>query len=223
MPEWFPETAEQGHILIIPGGGVAGVAAGGQVGGQVAGQAGKKVLEELAKVCGAIGLGVLSAWLGNEIAEDLQTDVQPQENNDRKPTYLYHYTSVDRIQSIIASGLNPSVRDLNDPKSDAQWGDGQYLTDLTPEELSTVTRQQASAALFKSPWKWGAPPNALPQIGWIKIKVRGLSVQRVAPLFGQRFPQRSIYLIPGANALPLSSRVGGTGVVTFAPGPTGYR
>jgi hypothetical protein len=111
---------------------------------------------------------------------------QTTRDRDDQPTYLYHYTSVERIPLIIATGLGPSIQIAGDPKSDAQLGDGQYLTDLTPAESSTVTRFQHSAALFKSPWKWGG--NDRITIGWIKINVHDLPVARKAPLFGQRFP-----------------------------------
>jgi hypothetical protein len=137
--------------------------------------------------------------------------------------YLYHYTSAENISSILASGLHPSTREPNNSKSDAQWGDGQYLTDATPEEAESVTRQQFSYALFKTPWMFKAPPASLPTIGWLKIDVTDLRVQAVASLFGQRFLGRSIFLNSSQSSLPMVSRVVATGTITFKPGPKGHR
>lgn len=52
--------------------------------------------------------------------------------------YLYHYTFPEFLPSILATGLRPSINDPNDPNSDAQHGDGQYLTDLSPEDASRL-------------------------------------------------------------------------------------
>jgi hypothetical protein len=139
-------------------------------------------------------------------------------DRDKKPRYLYHYTKEENVNSIIDTGLNPSIRVPGNPRSDAQWGDGQYLTDLTPEESSTVTRFQHSYALFKIPWKWGRAV-----VAWIKVDTRGLQIQRAEALFGSRFPHRSIYLNPSGNVLLLTGRSAGTGVVNFAPSPSGIR
>ena len=137
--------------------------------------------------------------------------------------YLYHYTPAENISNILASGLHPSTRDPNNPRSDAQWGDGQYLTDATPEEAECVTRQQFSYALFKIPWMFKAAPASLPTIGWLKIDVTDLPVQAVAPLFGQRFSGRSIFLNASQSSLPMIDRVVATGTITFQPGPKGHR
>jgi hypothetical protein len=144
-------------------------------------------------------------------------------HQSKKILYLYHYTPTDNIPSIMATALNASIREPDNPKSDAQWGDGQYLTDVTPEEAATVTRQQFSYALFKFPWGFKAPPAPLPVIGWLKIDVTGLPVQQVAPLFGQRFPSRSIYLNLSQSPLSMVLRVVAKGRVTFQPGPKGYQ
>jgi hypothetical protein len=151
-----------------------------------------------------------------------QADVRTQPRDDEQaPRYLYHYTRFEFIPLIIATGLRPSIRIAGDPKSDAQWGDGQYLTDLTPEESGTVTRSQHSYALFKIPWKWGGSGNMT--VGWIQIAVQGLPVDRVAPLFGRRFPHRSIYLNESILSLSLANRVTNIGSVLFQPSPSGYR
>jgi len=142
---------------------------------------------------------------------------------NHKFLYLYHYTPAENISSILASGLHPSTRDPKNSKSDAQWGDGQYLTDATPEEAESVTRQQFSYALFKTPWMFKAPPASLPTIGWLKIDVTNLRVQAVASLFGPRFPSRSIFLNSSSKKWPMVDRVVATGTITFQPGPKGHR
>jgi hypothetical protein len=73
------------------------------------------------------------------------------------------------------------------------------------------------------PWKFGAAPNNLPDIGWIAIDVNNLPVSRVAPLFGNQFPNRGIYLNPGSTVLPIANRVRQTGIVAFQPSESGYR
>jgi hypothetical protein len=137
--------------------------------------------------------------------------------------YLYHYTFAERIPSIIATGLRPSIGDPGNPSTDAQWGDGQYFTDLTPEDASMATRYQVAKALFNIPWKWGRPPN-LRNIGWIKVDVSNLPVRWVAEVFSpERFPGRSIYLHDSTVPLPITDKIRGRGVVTFQPSPSGYR
>ncbi len=178
MPEWFSETAEQGHILIIPGGGVAGVATGGQIGGQVAGQvagqAGKKVLEELAKVCGALGLGALSAWLGNEIVEDLQTDVQPRtDDRDQQDEWTfvgYHGTSSVYVPAILTRINPPSTYGFVN-----QLGDGFYTT---PDYTVAMEFAQVAVEVLESDGYEGGEPVVL------KIYARNFKrmTRRVVPL-----------------------------------------
>jgi RHS repeat-associated protein len=210
-PRNTPEEMErQAASQLVPVAGVAGV--GGVRGGLGrAPQLGKAGVEACINAIG--GLLILAGAQAN-------VDVQTR-RDDRQPIYLYHYTRVERIPLIIATGLRPSIRIPGAPKSDAQWGDGQYLTDLTPTESATVTRFQHSAALFKTPWMWGG--NGKINVGWIRIDVRGLPVKRVAPLFGKRFPGRSIYLITSTVRLPLTNRVAGTGFIMFQPSRSGIR
>jgi len=99
----------------------------------------------------------------------------PRIDENSNADVLYHYTKMENLPSIISTGLKPSIRIIGDPKSDAQWGDGQYLTDLTPLEASSTTRYKVSIALFNMPWKFGSAPNSLFDIGWIGIDVSGLN------------------------------------------------
>jgi len=46
-------------------------------------------------------------------------------------------------------------------------------------------------------------------------------VQRVAPLFGSRFPHRSIYLYPNIGDLPIGGLFVGSGIVDFQPSQSG--
>ena len=142
---------------------------------------------------------------------------------------LYHYTFAKNIPSILLTGLRAS-----DPANgDAQWGAGQYFTDLSPWESSTVTRYQHSYALFKIPWKWGSRPtksNPLQPVGYVAVVVVGPLVQKVAPLFGSRFPTRSIYLNTSSSTLRFSISPSlftpqflSVGIVNFQPSRSGYR
>ena len=128
---------------------------------------------------------------------------------------LFHYTKAENIPNIIATGLKPSVKIPDDPSSDAQWGDGQYFTDLTPLEATTSTRYKVSYALYKFPYKLGRGPNYLPKIGWIEIDARKLPVSRVSGLYGTNFPGRSIYLNRSHSNLPISDKLIQTGIVEF--------
>jgi len=187
------------------------------VGEEVAGPA--RVIMSAPQVVGA---AVLATAL--YIVTDPATPVGEDTAERRGVRYLYHYTFADRIKSILASGLNAS-----DPANgDAQFGPGQYLTDLTPEESQTLTRFQHSAALFKIPFNWNRgqayPPYS--PVGWIRIDVdhpTSLFAVRVAPLFSSRFPGRSIFLVPGTARLPLANRERGTGTLIFRPGRSGLQ
>jgi len=146
------------------------------------------------------------------------------QRNDQQIT-LYHYARQRFLKGILDEGLRPSQQIPGDNSSDAQWGDGQYLTDLTPEESSTVTRGQHSYALFKNPRKWGTSGN-LENIAWIAFNLPSNDVDQRAPLFGFRFPQRSIYLRwshkhPDLSLMHnMSSDLAiGNGIVTFQRTP----
>jgi len=160
----------------------------------------------------------------NPIDEDSQENVLTDvgdlvDEDDSQYITLYHYTRVENVDSILAAGLRPSLLSSG---RDAQQGDGHYFTDLTPEESSTLTRGQHSAALFVSQWQWGGQPP-LPIVAWIEISVPQQNVQRVAPLYGQRVSYRSIYLSPSSSILPIASYVMRTGILEFQPGPKGNR
>ena len=113
---------------------------------------------------------------------------------------LYHYTRASNIEKIIQNGLLPSLLS----RGDAQWGDGQYFTDLTPEEVATKTRFQVSYALFRMPWMWGGQPP-LPEIGCLRCILTESNVKSVAPLFGKQFPHRSIFLYPNEKILDIKT------------------
>lgn len=134
--------------------------------------------------------------------------------------HLYHYTPEENIPAIISGGLRPSLRDPDNPKSDAQWGDGHYFTDISPEEASRYSMFQLSRALFAIPWHWGTKTRY--DIGWLRIDVSGLPLQRV-PVFSRSYGDRSIYLHPTRTTLPVSQRLRGTGTVEFQPTPQDLR
>jgi len=173
-----------------------------------------------------LGLGgevLLAAGLATAayIVTDPAKPVGEDTAESRGVRFLYHYTFARNIPSIITQGIRPSLA----ANGDAQHGDGQYLTDLTPAESSTVTRYQHSYALFRRQFKWGGGRYAS-QVGWVRIDIDNptrLFVVDVGPLFGNRFPGRRIYLRPSDKSLPVYNRIGGTGTVTFAPTARGFR
>lgn len=132
---------------------------------------------------------------------------------------LYHYTFSVNIPLIIKDGLKSSVAIVN---GDAQWGDGQYFTDLTPNEATSLTRFEHSFAIFNMPWKWGGRGN-LKSVGWIEFELELPPVVRVAPLFGTHFSQRGIYLLPNSNYLPIANVMTNQGLLIFMPSPSGFR
>jgi hypothetical protein len=153
-----------------------------------------------------------------------ESDVQTDTDTDTKDRILlYHYTFAENVPLIIASGvLHPSLKE----KGDAQHGDGQYFTDLTPVESATVTRQQHAYALFTQRMMWGAGRrNYLPKdVAWLEFMIESRKVRWVQPLFGPQFPYRSIYLHETTVDLSITDiYTGNTGIVVFEPGPSGHR
>jgi RHS repeat-associated protein len=126
---------------------------------------------------------------------------------DDSPQYLYHYTDFWNISSIRDNGLMPSIKDPANPHSDANFGNGVYLTDLTPAEAGTGTQYQMGRAVWNTP-RW-FPRNAAPypDLVGVQIDVRGLPVQREAPLFSTTYGERSIYRIPTDAPVDVSDRI----------------
>jgi hypothetical protein len=138
---------------------------------------------------------------------------------------LFHYTRAVNVTLIYATGLRPSIRVEGDPSSDAQHGDGQYFTDLHPQEAEQFKRPQVSQALFRTPRKWGITGTLSP-IAWIKFSLELEEVQSVHNLFASRVreahPIRGIWLFPNASALPARFIVE-DGIVNFKPMKSGSR
>jgi RHS repeat-associated protein len=158
-------------------------------------------------------------------SEGTQPDTKTDERDDEEENriLLYHYTFAENMPSILAKGLRPSLRP---PLGrDAHHGEGQYLTDLTPEESSTTTRFRHAYALTTGRFYWGPPPNPPRPVGWIEFAIPRDQVKYIQPLFGRRFPHRSIYLYETALTMPLVSLgfTGRTGIVIFQPSRTGIR
>ncbi|MBI9051564.1 MAG: Ig-like domain-containing protein [Anaerolineaceae bacterium] len=135
---------------------------------------------------------------------------------------LYHYTKAENIPLIIATGIKPSL----EGHGDAHQGPGQYFTDITPEEASTVTRGQFSAALYQVWWHWGTKTdkmNTLANVAYIGIDITGLPIERKSKVYGDRFPGRGIFVNDSVVNLPIADRLRRTGTVVFQPSPSGYR
>jgi RHS repeat-associated protein len=140
----------------------------------------------------------------------------------RSSNILYHYTRAEYIPSILATGIKPSL----EGNGDAHQGPGQYFTDITPEEVSTVTRGQFSAALYQVWWHWGTKTdkmNTLANVAYIGIDTTGLPIERKANVYGDRFPGRGIFVNDSVVNLPITDRLRRTGTLVFQPSPSGYR
>jgi ADP-ribosyltransferase of polymorphic toxin system len=136
---------------------------------------------------------------------------------------LYHYTFEKYFNSILKSGLHPSIRIEEVPSSDAQHGDGQYFTDLPPALVEDFTRAQVSQALYKIPRKWGLT-GRLQTIVYIEFELEPSSVKRVHDLFpsviAKTYPEYGIWLYPNTqNLSPDTIIVSGT--ITFQPMASG--
>jgi hypothetical protein len=136
---------------------------------------------------------------------------------------LYHYTFHANFESILQNGLRPSRRP---PLGrDAHHGEGHYFTDLSPLESSKVNRFQHAYALTTGRFYWGPPPNPPRMVGWIEFVLPSEHVKQIQPLFGSRFPERSIFLHETIEICELDKLgfTGQTGVVRFPPSLSGIQ
>ena len=125
--------------------------------------------------------------------------------------YLYHYTSDVGLAGILAlQVINASIREPLNQKTDAQWGDGQYFTDLSPHDAAVGSAYQLSRALYNSPWKNKSVTC------WLRIDVAGLPVERVTPVFSRTYGNKWIYLHRTLYPLHVAGRIGGWGRTLFA-------
>jgi hypothetical protein len=99
---------------------------------------------------------------------------------------------------------------------DANYGEGQYLTDISPSDASTRTKGQLSFALYALPFKWMNSP-----VGYLEFSLWKSDVKNVAPVYGPSFPGKRMYLNPSLLPLPLNGNLTGAGEVVFATGPIG--
>jgi RHS repeat-associated protein len=133
---------------------------------------------------------------------------------------LFHYTLASNVSLIVGSG---SLWWSDPEDGDAQWGPGQYFTDLTPGQASNFTRHQVSKALFNLPWKWGGGAPYKP-VAWLQFLVPIEKVPRVAPLYSgtvaTAYPDRGIYLHSNTVDLSIGGMVVNSGIVNFVPSPS---
>ena len=103
------------------------------------------------------------------------------------PDTLYHYTNEKGQSAILESNeLKPSLK-ANNP-NDARYGDGQYLSDLLPDEHSPA----GLAARFIH------VPNKYKYTHFIEILVEGLDVVK---------GRDGVYVIPNQDSLDLTDRI----------------
>ena len=108
-------------------------------------------------------------------------------SSDDTPNTLYHYTNEKGQNAILESNeLKPSLK-ANNP-NDARFGDGQYLSDLLPDEYSPI--QLASRFIHR--------PNRYKYTHFIEILVEGLNVVK---------GRDGVYVIPNQDSLDLTGRI----------------
>jgi hypothetical protein len=135
---------------------------------------------------------------------------------------LYHYTFEKHLSSIQKEGLRPSIRIEGLSTSDAQHGDGHYLTDLSPEIAEQFSRPQVSQALFKLPRKWGLT-GKLQNIGYLAFDMDKKHITRVHDLFAsqvqKQYPNLGIWLHPSTKLLAVKYIVE-SGLIRFKAMPS---
>lgn len=106
---------------------------------------------------------------------------------------LYHYTTEEGMEGIISSQkLNPSLK-ANNPK-DARYGNGQYLSNIKPNEYSPAGLAQK---LIKV-------PNKYKYTHYVEIDITDLEVVK---------GREGIFVIPNDSPLDLIGRIVSTGKV----------
>lgn len=101
---------------------------------------------------------------------------------------LYHYTTEPCMNAIITSGLLRPSR-LGRRSKDVRYGNGQYLSDITPGSL---TLAQLSRVLV------GMPFQGLRFTHFVAIDLLGLRVVHCRP---------HVFLVPNDFALGISDRI----------------
>lgn len=136
---------------------------------------------------------------------------------------LFHYTFEKNLESIRQEGLRPSIRLAANPSSDAQHGNGHYLTDLSPALAEQFSRPQISQALFKLPRKWGLT-GKLQNIVFIEFNLAEDVLERVYDLFPslvqKQYPKLGIWLHPSEEILS-HQYIEAWGLIRFQAMPSG--
>ena len=106
---------------------------------------------------------------------------------------LYHYTNEKGMTGIVESKkLNPSLK-ANNPK-DARFGDGQYLSDIKPDNQTPVSLAQ----------RFIHRPNRYKYTHYVEIDISDLEVIK---------GREGVYVIPNSEPLDLTDRIISTGSV----------
>jgi len=109
------------------------------------------------------------------------------------PKTLYHYTNEKGMTGIVESKkLNPSLK-ANNPK-DARFGDGQYLSDIKPDNQTPVSLAQ----------RFIHRPNRYKYTHYVEIDISDLEVIK---------GREGVYVIPNSEPLDLMDRIISTGSV----------
>ena len=109
-----------------------------------------------------------------------------------RPTALFHYTDEAGQSGILASQrLNPSLRSVN--PSDARYGDGQYLSDITP---GTYSNASLSSRFIRNPYQGARFSH------YVEVDVSGLNVVEGRP---------GVFVVPNEGPLDLTGRIMGWG------------
>jgi len=110
------------------------------------------------------------------------------------PSTLFHYTSEQGLQGVLRSrSLLPSLVAVN--PADARYGDGQYLSDMTPGTKSLAALSRAFL---------GFPFQGQRFTHYVEIDVAGLSVVR---------GREGVFVVLNSDALDLTGKIVSSGPV----------
>lgn len=140
-----------------------------------------------------MGIDLGSVELYNNSADQRWQNTTETNKGDAETRTLYHYTNEKGMNAIVESQqLNPSLQ-ANNPK-DARHGDGQYLSDIEPNNQTPQSLAQ----------KFIRRPNKYKYTHFVEIDVTGLEVEK---------GRESVFVIPNSSPLDLTGRIVSTGKV----------
>jgi hypothetical protein len=205
----LPELGLQRNVVVRAAiGGLASVAGGGkfgngavtaafgylfnelshesEYGGPPQGQGSAGIRTAYCLPC-ALGLTEAASATANALGA-LAIGIYDLLSEESYPSILYHYTSEDGMEGIVASGMiNPSLKAVN--PNDARYGDEQYFSDIIP---GTKTSSQLSRTFIGNPFQGNRFSH------YVGVNVQGLTVLPGRP---------HVYVVPNQTPLNVRHRI----------------